>query len=122
MLEMIHRGVFGAISGFLSSMSKQPYDFEQKRAEETGMLGNQLAEDSRLLKEALDDLEIAANPYEKLQICSGRIEPSIQIVSRRAINRLIELFMAVLLRFHRFLGPWVFHSFGVGSVFAYKAG
>ena len=89
MLEMIRRGIFGAISDFLSATSGR-YGFEKKRAEEAGALGDQLARVSQLLEEALQELEGADDPADRLQICSGRIVDGMA-ACRRCVDRLEEL-------------------------------
>ena len=91
MLEMINKGIFGAVSAFLASLSMR-YDFEQARAAEVGALGDQLAEASRRLEEALGDLENTADQNEKLRICSGRIVDGMADCRRAAdsLEKLID--------------------------------
>ncbi|MBQ4425039.1 MAG: glutamine synthetase III [Lachnospiraceae bacterium] len=71
MLEMIRKGIFGALSAYLASLSGD-FDFEKKLSKKAGSLGNALLQEMTKLEEAVQEAE-AAEPKKKLKIASEEI-------------------------------------------------
>ena len=74
MLEMIKKGVFGALGAYLASLTGR-FGFEKKLEEKAGALGDQLMRETEALEEMLGSLDAAEALPEKLGICSDCIVP-----------------------------------------------
>ena len=74
MLEMIRKGIFGAVSDYLTAMPGR-YHFEKHLAERAGALGNELLHAAEVLEAALKLFEEKTEPAEKLKVCSEVIVP-----------------------------------------------
>ena len=87
MLEMIRKGVFGAVSGYLGSLSER-FGFEKRLAEQAGALGDALLRETEALDETVKSLDSAASPEEKLDICANGIVP--QMAACRSVVDSLE--------------------------------
>ena len=72
LLEMIRKGVFGAVSAFLSSLGGDFY-FEKELKKKAGSLGNDLLQAASDLEEALAAYDAAAGPEARLKIASEKL-------------------------------------------------
>ena len=72
LLEMIRKGIFGAVSRQLDALPGR-YAFEKDRADAVGALGDALAAAVNTLENALFRFENAADAQEKLRVCSEEI-------------------------------------------------
>ena len=89
MLEMIRKGIFGAVSDYLSATPGR-YDFEKQLAEKAGALGNELLQATQSLEEAVRQYEAAAGTNEKLSVASGVIVPRMA-ACRQIVDQLEEI-------------------------------
>ncbi|MBQ7060934.1 MAG: glutamine synthetase III [Clostridia bacterium] len=81
MLEMIRKGVFGAITAYLSALTGG-CGFEAKLREKVGALGDRLLEETEALEALLLSLDAACDPANKLSICSEGIVPAMEACRR----------------------------------------
>ena len=89
LLEMIRKGIFGAVSDYLSATPGR-YDFEKQLAEKAGALGNDLMHATEALEEAVGRFEKAGSAEEKLSVCSGIIVPRMA-ACRQVIDQLEKI-------------------------------
>ncbi|MBO4385063.1 MAG: glutamine synthetase III [Clostridia bacterium] len=80
MLEMIRKGILGAVSDHLKSLSGR-FEFENRLAERAGSLGNALLIETEALEDEFKKYDEAVSPEEKLDICANGI------VKRMAVCR-----------------------------------
>ena len=81
LLDMIKKGIFGAVSAFLSSLTGR-FDFEKQLAAKAGGLADSLLSESEALEKLLTAFEQAQSPEEKLHICSNGIVPQMEACRR----------------------------------------
>ena len=89
LLEMIRKGIFGAVSDYLSAMPGR-YHFEKHLAEKAGALGNELLHAAEVLEEAVRLFEEKTDAKEKLSVCSEVIVPKMA-ACRKVIDQLEKI-------------------------------
>nr|MBQ6241840.1 glutamine synthetase III [Lachnospiraceae bacterium] len=72
LLEMIRKGIFGAVSAFLSSLGGDFY-FEKELTKKAGSLGNDLLQAAEDLEEALGEYDAATDPETRLKVASEKL-------------------------------------------------
>ena len=82
MLEMIRKGILGAVSAYLNALPKE-YAFGGTLADRAGLLGSELLSEADALAEALQELETAEGQEKRLQLASE------SVVSRMAACRAV---------------------------------
>ena len=87
LLEMIRKGIFGAVSAFLSSLGGDFY-FEKELTKKAGSLGNDLLQAAEDLEEALAEYDAAADPEARLKIASEKL--TARMAECRRIADLLE--------------------------------
>ena len=87
LLEMIRKGVFGAVSAFLSSLGGDFY-FEKELKKKAGSLGNDLLQAAADLEEALAAYDAASAPEARLKIASENL--TVRMAECRKITDRLE--------------------------------
>ena len=89
MLEMIRKGIFGAVRAYLSEQTGG-FDFEKKLSEEIGKLGDELYLAAKRLEETLAAVDNCQSSEERLSLSSAGLV-SAMAECRKRIDRLEQL-------------------------------
>ncbi len=84
--EMVRKGILGAVSAYLSSLSPD-FGFERKQKEEIGRLGDHLYSALEVLENDLQKLNVCEDSAERLAICSDILTADMEAV-REVVDQL----------------------------------
>ena len=84
--EMVRKGILGAVSAYLSSLSPD-FGFERKQKEEIGRLGDHLYSALEVLENDLQKLNGCGDSAERLIFCSDVLTADMKAV-REAVDQL----------------------------------